>query len=98
LKKNKNFIDTLAAVSELFKMICEVLKTQGFGAAQEAIIFENLEKKIPMKPIKKLRTFIENCRQYIADLSPKKCELGREHTLASSDIIESFFWQIQAQN
>jgi hypothetical protein len=46
---------------------------------------------------KKLRTFIENCRQYIADLSQKKCELEREHILASSDIIESFFGKFKSK-
>lgn len=97
LQENKDFIGTLSEAGELFKMLCEVLKTQGFGAVQEARILEILEKKYTDAADKKLRTFIENCRQYIADLSQKKSELGRKHVLASSDIIESFFGKFKSK-
>jgi hypothetical protein len=97
LKENEAFIDTLIEVEHVFKMLCETLKNAGFGTAQKAAVLAELALISASAKDEKLLTFIENCKEYLDNLSQKSTLLGQAHLLASSDIIESFFGKFKTK-
>jgi hypothetical protein len=97
LKKNEAFIAALVEISKVFKMLCEKLKNEGFGICQKAAILAELALISASAKEEKLLTFIENCKGYLDNLSKKTSELGLQHLLASSDIIESFFGKFKSK-
>jgi hypothetical protein len=97
LKENEAFIGTLVEISKAFKMLCEKLKNEGFGTAQKASVLAELALISASTNDEKCLTFIENCKEYLDNLSQKTSELGEQHLLVSSDIIESFFGKFKTK-
>jgi len=94
LKDHQPFIESLIQVEIIFKTLCDKLKNKGFGIAQKQAILEQFAK---IKPTKKADTFIENCKEYLDNLTLKSEILKYKHLLCSSDIIESFFGKFKAK-
>jgi len=88
LQQHKDFIETLIQVEKVFKTVCAMLKNKGFSLVQKQKILEQLEQ-IQAKPI--TRVFIQNCKDYLENLTEKSNQLGMVNLLCSSDIIESYF-------
>ena len=88
LKENKEFIDELVEQSKTFKMVCSVLKNNGFNEVQKEAILKELTSQSESKNIK---MFMKNIREYLENLVHKTLELGEKSILCSSDVIESFF-------
>ena len=88
LKEQKEFIDQLIEIGKVFKWVCAKLKIEGFGSQQKKDI---LEKLSVFKVEKNTAIFVQNIKEYLKNLSQKSTQLGKEHLLCSSDIIESFF-------
>jgi len=88
LKQQKEFISQLVAIGEIFKWVCAKLKIEGFGNQQKKDI---LEKLSAFKVEGNTAIFVQNIREYLENLAKKSTQLGQEHLLCSSDIIESFF-------
>jgi len=94
LKDHQPFIESLIQVEIIFKTLCDKLKNKGFGIAQKQAILEQFAK---IKPTKKADTFIENCKEYLDNLTLKSEILKYKYLLCSSDIIESFFGKFKAK-
>ncbi len=97
LKDKMAFINDLIIVRDVFKNVCRILKTVGFGLSQKYEIEANLNQYKAMDPHSKACRFIENCKDYLENLSQKSQTLKQEHLLCSSDIIESFFGKFKAK-
>lgn len=94
LKTHSDFISTLIQVESIFKMVCAKLKNQGFGSTQKQEILEELAS---IKSKEKTNIFIQNCKDYLDNLTLKSEILDNKHLLCSSDIIESFFGKFKAK-
>ncbi|MFK7906618.1 MAG: hypothetical protein AB8B69_15915 [Chitinophagales bacterium] len=94
LKENTDFIQSLIEVEIVFKKVCAQLKNQGFQAAQKQ---EILDSFIAMKAGEKASVFIENCKDYLENLTMKSEVLKRNFLLCSSDIIESYFGKFKTK-
>lgn len=88
MREQKGFIDQLIDIGKVFKWVCAKLKTEGFGSEQKNAILEKLsEFKIGENTL----IFVKNIKDYLENLSQKSTQLGQEHLICSSDIIESYF-------
>jgi hypothetical protein len=94
LKEKTALINSLIEISVVFKMVCEKLKNEGFGAVQKHTILAELEG---LKGEQKTNIFIENCKTYLENLTKKSHTLGQTHLLCSSDIIESYFGKFKTK-
>ncbi len=94
LKEHQQFIQSLIQVEVIFKTLCEKLKNKGFTLAQKQEILAQLEQ---IKPTDQADTFIQNCKEYLNNLTLKSEILKYKHLLCSSDIIESFFGKFKAK-
>ncbi len=88
LKQHQGFIETLVQIGQVFKTVCAILKNKGFGPAQKQEILEGLEQ---MEPGPGTAVFIQDCKDYLENLTEKTRQLGMGQLLCSSDIIESYF-------
>lgn len=88
LKEQKEFIEQLVEIGEIFKWVCSKLKIEGFGSKQKEAILKQLSA---FKAGNNTAIFIRNIKDYLENLSQKSTQLGQKHILCSSDIIESFF-------
>jgi len=88
LLEQKDFIETLIQIEQIFKMVCTRLKNKGFSLTQKQKIIEELEQ-IDAKT--NTAIFIQNCKDYLENLTEKSKQLEMEQLLCSSDIIESYF-------
>jgi len=94
LKENKEFIQSLKEVEIIFKTVCNKLKTKGFGISQKQELLAVLTK---MKVGKKASIFIDNCKEYLENLTAQMTKLGYENLLCTSDIIESYFGKFKTK-
>jgi hypothetical protein len=94
LKANSTFIKSLIEVSFIFKTVCKTLKEEGFGTLQKQAILAALA---PLKGEVKTNIFIENCKDYLENLTQKSKALKQKHLLCSSDIIESYFGKFKTK-
>ena len=88
LQQQKEFIETLIEIAQIFKMVCSKLKNNGFSLTQKQEILEELEK---INAKNNTVIFIQNCKDYLENLTEKSSQLEMERLLCSSDIIESYF-------
>ena len=88
LKENEGFIKSLMEVEKIFKMVCKVLKTKGFGIAQKQELQAELAK---LEVGHKANIFFKNCQDYLLELTKQQANLGVKNLLCTSDIIESYF-------
>ena len=88
LKDNQGFIKELLEVTKIFKMVCAILKNQGFGDTQKSLILEQLPTDSKFKNV---AIFVQNIKIYLDNLDQKRKRIGTDLLLCSSDIIESFF-------
>lgn len=88
LKENQGFIDELVEQSKIFKIVCSILKNNGFSKVQKESILKALLSQTKSENIK---IFTENILEYLENLTQKAFYLGEKSILCSSDIIESFF-------
>jgi hypothetical protein len=88
LKEQEEFIEQLVEIGKIFKWVCAKLKIEGFGSQQKKDILEKLSE---FTIEKNTTIFVENIKEYLENLSQKSVQLGQEHLLCSSDIIESYF-------
>jgi hypothetical protein len=91
LQEQKEFIETLIQIAQIFKMVCSKLKNKGFNLTQKQEILEKLEKLEGIDAKKNTVIFIENCKDYLENMTEKSKQLEIEQLLCSSDIIESYF-------
>jgi len=94
LKENREFIQSLKEVEIIFKTVCNKLKTAGFGINQKQELLAVLAK---MKVGEKASIFIDNCKEYLEDLTAQMTKLGYENLLCTSDIIESYFGKFKTK-
>lgn len=94
LKEHKAFIQSLIEVEIIFKTLCDKLKNKGFGVAQKQEVLEQFAKVIPTQ---NASTFMDNCKEYLDNLTLKSEMLNYKHLLCSSDIIESFFGKFKTK-
>lgn len=94
LKEHADFIQSLIEVEVVFKTVCDKLKNKGFGAVQKQAILDKLSK---MKTGEKANVFIQNCKDYLENLTVKSEDLKQDYLLCSSDIIESYFGKFKAK-
>lgn len=94
LKEKNDFIQSLIAVEFVFKIVCEKLKNNGFGAVQKQEILSRLAE---LKTGKRAGVFIQNCSDYLDNLSKKMKLLQEDYLLCSSDIIESYFGKFKCK-
>ena len=94
LKEKNDFIQSLIEVEIVFKTVCEKLKNQGFGAVQKQEILSALAE---LKAGKRAGVFIQNCSDYLDNLSKKMKLLQEDYLLCSSDIIESYFGKFKCK-
>lgn len=94
IKENPEFISSLFEVEEIFKFVCAKLKNEGFGLSQKQEILDMFSNGTWGE---KSSVFVENCKDYLTNLTQKKELLGEEHLLCSSDIIESYFGKFKAK-
>lgn len=94
LKDNSDFIQSLIEVELLFKIVCTELKNKGFGQVQKQRILVAFSK---MKVGLKASIFMQNCKDYLENLTTKNEILKQKQLLCSSDIIESFFGKFKAK-
>ena len=94
LKEKNDFIQSLIEVEIVFKTVCEKLKNQGFGAVQKQEIISALAE---LKAGKRAGIFIQNCSDYLDNLSKKMKLLQEDYLLCSSDIIESYFGKFKCK-
>lgn len=94
LKENNEFIHSLIEVEIVFKTVCEKLKNNGFGAIQKQEILSSLAE---LKAGKRAIVFIQNCSDYLDNLSKKSELLQEDYLLCSSDIIESYFGKFKTK-
>lgn len=90
LAQNKAFIDSLTETETIFKTLCQTLKNQGFGLKQKQEILSKF-KELNVKEETENAVFIQNCTQYLENLTAKSHALQQPFLLCSSDIIESYF-------
>jgi hypothetical protein len=88
LQEQKAFINQLIDIGLIFKWVCKKLKIQGFGSKQKE---EILEKLLEFNTGENTLIFVQNIKDYLENLSQKSSELGQDHLICSSDIIESYF-------
>lgn len=94
LKDNSDFIQSLIEVELIFKMVCDKLKNKGFGTLQKQEILDAFSK---MEVKGKASIFMENCKDYLENLTAKNKILQQKQLLCSSDIIESYFGKFKAK-
>jgi hypothetical protein len=94
LQSNPSFIKSLIEVSFVFKTVCKTLKEEGFGTLQKQAILATLDA---LKGEEKTNIFIENCKDYLENLTQKSKALKQTHLLCSSDIIESYFGKFKTK-
>ena len=94
LQQKTDFIQSLIAVQTIFKTVCKKLKNEGFGADQKALILDELST---IEAGEKASLFIQNCKDYLDDLTVKSEMLKQEKLLCCSDIIESYFGKFKAK-
>jgi hypothetical protein len=88
LQEQKEFIETLIQIAQIFKMVCSKLKNSGFSLTQKQEILKELEG---IDAQENTAIFIGNCKDYLENLTEKSKQLEIEQLLCSSDIIESYF-------
>ena len=94
LKEQSKFIQSLIEVEMVFKMVCSKLKNKGFGVVQKEEIIAYLDK---LEVGQKASSFIDNCKEYIDELTEQLAVLGMENLLCTSDIIESYFGKFKTK-
>jgi hypothetical protein len=94
IKEKSDFITSLFEVEEIFKFVCAKLKNEGFGLSQKQEILTMFSKGVWGE---KSSIFVENCKDYLNNLTQKSELLGEEYLLCSSDIIESYFGKFKAK-
>ncbi|WP_338790948.1 hypothetical protein [Bernardetia sp. MNP-M8] len=100
LKEKEEFIKGLIQVEKVFKMVCQELKTTGFGVLQKKNILNKLlliESQAGDKLNPKAKVFMENAKLYLNNLENKSKSLKEEFILCSSDIIESYFGKFKTK-
>jgi len=94
LQEQKEFIETLIQIAQIFKMVCATLKNKGFSLTEKQQILDQLE---PIQPKPNTCIFIQDCKDYLEKLTQKSKQLDMEHVLCSSDIIESYFGKFKTK-
>jgi len=94
LKEHADFIQSLIEVEIVFKTVCTKLKNEGFGLVQKQAILDKLSK---MEAGEKAGVFIQNCKDYLENLTKKSEALKQDYLLCSSDIIESYFGKFKVK-
>lgn len=94
LKDNSAFIQSLIEVELIFKIVCDKLKNEGFGKTQKQ---EILDAIIPLKLSHKANIFMNNCKEYLEQLSIQQIDLEQEKLLCTSDIIESYLGKFKTK-
>ncbi len=94
LKQKTDFIQSLIEVEIIFKTVSSTLKKEGFGAEQKKTILDELST---MEAGEKGSIFIQNCTDYLDNLTLKREALKQEKLLCCSDIIESYFGKFKAK-
>lgn len=94
LKEHTDFIQSLIEVEIVFKTVCEKLKNEGFGLVQKQAILDKFSK---MEAGEKASVFIQNCKDYLENLTVKSEGLKQDYLLCCSDIIESYFGKFKTK-
>lgn len=94
LKENSDFIQSLIEVEMIFKTVCQKLKKEGFGVIQKEEILATLAK---LEVGQKAGIFMNNCKEYLEELTEQSRTLGYKNLLCTSDIIESYFGKFKTK-
>jgi len=94
LKDNEAFFQGLAQAGGIFNAVCAKLKNEGFCGVHKQELLAQLEA---LGAQGEAAIFLQNCKDYLDELSVKNDALGQERLLCSSDIIESYFGKFKAK-